>query len=161
MEIYLLRHAIAEDARPGQRDSDRALTEAGREKLRRVLKRARAAGVKPDLILSSPLRRALETAAAAAAGLGYEGKVVSTQALVPNASPPEVWEEIRRHKEEAAILLAGHEPQMSALAAFLLNSPTLAVEMKKAALIRMDCDQTGPQPRCVLKWMLTPALAGE
>ena len=161
MEIYLLRHAIAEEARQGQRDSDRALTDMGREKLRRVLKRARAAGVKPDLIVSSPYRRALETAAAAAATLGYEGKVVTTQALIPNASPQDVWEEIRRHKEEAAILLAGHEPQMSALAAFLLNSPALVVEMKKAGLIRMDCDQFGPQPRCVLKWMLTPSLAAE
>jgi len=161
MEIYLLRHAIAEDARQGQRDSDRALTDAGREKLRRVLKRARAAGLNPDLILSSPYRRALETAAAAAAAFGYEGKVVITQALIPNASPQGVWEEIRRHREEAAILLAGHEPQMSALAAFLLNSPALVLEMKKAGLIRMDCDQFGPQPRCVLKWMLTPALAVE
>jgi len=160
MEIYLLRHAIAEN-RQGQRDSDRALTDVGREKLRRVLKRARAAGVKPDLILSSPYRRALETAAAAAAALDYAGKVVSAQALVPNASPRDVWEEIRRHREESSVLLAGHEPQMSALAAFLLNSPALVVEMKKAGLIRVDCDQFGPQPRCVLKWMLTPALAAE
>jgi phosphohistidine phosphatase len=161
MEIYLLRHAIAENARQGQRDSERALTEAGLEKLRRVLKRAAAASVKPDLILSSPYRRALETAAAAAAALDYKGKVLSAQALVPNGSPQDVWEEIRRHRQEAAILLSGHEPQMSALAAFLLNSPALVVDMKKAGLIRVDCDQFGPQPRCVLKWMLTPALAAE
>jgi len=51
MQIYLLRHGIAEDAQPRQSDSERALTEEGREKLRRVLKRARLAEVAPELIL--------------------------------------------------------------------------------------------------------------
>jgi phosphohistidine phosphatase len=50
---------------------------------------------------------------------------------------------------------------MSSLAAFLLGVPALQVDMKKAALIRVDCDRFGPQPKAVLKWMLTPATAGE
>ena len=62
MQIYLLRHGIAEDAKPGRPDSERALTDEGRAKLRRVLKRARTADVTPSLILSSPYRRAMETA---------------------------------------------------------------------------------------------------
>ena len=48
---------------------------------------------------------------------------------------------------------------MSSLAAFLLACPALSVDMKKAALVRVDCDRLGPEPRGVLKWMLTPALA--
>ena len=62
MQIYLLRHVIAEDAKPGHPDSERPLTAEGRDKLRRVLKRARTADLDPSLILSSPYRRALETA---------------------------------------------------------------------------------------------------
>jgi hypothetical protein len=50
---------------------------------------------------------------------------------------------------------------MSSLAAFLLGSPALELDMKKAALVRVDCDRLGPQPKGVLKWMLTPATAGE
>jgi hypothetical protein len=50
---------------------------------------------------------------------------------------------------------------MSSLAAFLLGCPALQVDMKKAALLRIDCDRMGTQPRGVLKWMLTPATAGE
>jgi len=160
MEIYLLRHAIAENARPGQPDAERALTAEGRDKLRRVLKCARAAGVKPSAILSSPYRRALETAAAAKEALGCEGEVERTQALVPDASPHDVWEEIRSRKSESGILLAGHEPHMSALAAFLLGAPALQVDMKKAALVRVDCDRFGPQPQGILKWMITPGTAG-
>lgn len=156
MQIYLLRHGIAEDGTP---DSERALTGEGREKLRRVLARARAADVAPSLILSSPYRRAVETADIAAEVLHYQGKVVKTRALVPDASPFDTWEEIRKRPDEPAILLASHEPLMSSLAAFLLDSPALLVDMKKAALVRVDCERIGPEPKGVLKWMLTPATA--
>ena len=156
MQIYLLRHGIAEDGSP---DSERALTAEGREKLRRVLARARSADLAPSLILSSPYRRAIETAEVAVDVLGYEGKIVKTRALLPDASPYDVWEEIRKRSSEDAILLASHEPLMSALAAFLLGSPALVVDMKKAALLRVDCERIGPEPKGVLKWMLTPATA--
>ena len=161
MEIYLLRHGIADNGAPGRPDSERALTAEGREKLRRVLKRARSAGMAPSLILSSPYRRALETAEVAAEVLGYAGKVVKTDSLTPDASPYDAWEEIRRHPTERAILLASHEPLMSSMVAFLLASPGLHVEMKKSALVRVDCERAGAEPRGVLKWMLTPAVAGE
>ena len=161
MQVLLLRHGIAEDAGPGVPDSERALTGEGREKLRRVLKQARKAGVEPSLILSSPYKRALETAAEAADVLGYSGKIVRTPRLTPEAAPAEAWEEIRSRSDERAILLASHEPLMSSLAAFLLHSPALQVDMKKAALVRVDCERFGPEPRGLLKWMLTPALVGE
>ena len=159
MQIYLLRHGIADNGAPGRPDSERALTHEGREKLRRVLVRARAAGVTPSLILTSPYRRAMETADVCVEVLGYQGKVVKTRALVPESSPFDTWEEIRKRPEEAAILLASHEPLMSSLAAFLLACPALSVDMKKAALVRVDCDRIGPEPRGILKWMLTPATA--
>lgn len=161
MEIYLLRHGTAENAHPGLKDSERALTEEGREKLRRVLRRARAAGVQPELILSSPYRRALETAAAAAEVFHYQDKVVQTAALTPEAPPRGVWDEIRNNRNAASVLLAGHEPLMSSLLAFLLNCPALLVDVKKSALARVDCEHFGPEPRATLKWMLTPRIAGE
>jgi phosphohistidine phosphatase len=161
MQIYLLRHGIAEDAKPGHPDAERALTNEGRDKLRRVLKRARTADLSPSLILSSPYRRALETAAAAAEVLAYKGEIVRTHALVPESSPFDAWEEIRTHKDERAVLLASHEPLMSSMAAFLLDSPALTVDMKKAALVRIDCERFGPKAAGVLKWMLTPGLCLE
>ncbi len=159
MQIYLLRHGIAEDAAPGHADADRALTHEGKDKLRRVLKRARAAGAEPSLILSSPYKRALETAEIAADVLGYSGRIGRTHALTPEASPYDTWSEIRAHHDEHAILVASHEPLMSSLAAFLLNSPSLVVDMKKGALIRVDCPRVAAQPHCMLKWMLVPAVA--
>lgn len=161
MEIYLLRHGIAENAHPGLKDGDRALTAEGREKLERVLTRAHVAGVKPSLILSSPLRRAMETAEIAAGSLGYKGKIVHAPALMPEAAPSQLWEELRTRQDERAVLLSSHEPLTSSAVAFLLNSPALQVDMKKAGLVRIDCNRLGIEPRCVLKWYLTPATAGE
>lgn len=161
MEIYLLRHGIAENAHPGLKDSDRALTPQGRKKLERVLARAQSAGVKPSLILSSPLRRAMETAEVAAKSLAYKGKIIHTPALVPDAAPSLLWEELRTRQDENSILLSTHEPFTSAAVAFLLNTPTLQVDMKKAGLMRIDCNRLGTEPRGVLKWYLTPATAGE
>src|SRR5215203_2868503 len=108
MEIYLLRHGIAEDGYP---DAQRALTAEGKEKLRKVLKRA---GAKPSLILSSPYRRALETAGIAAEVLGYTDEIEGANSLTADGSPTAVWEEIRARKGETAILVASHEPLMSA-----------------------------------------------
>ena len=100
MQIYLLRHGIAEDAKAGQSDADRALTSEGRDKLRRVLKRARAADVSPSLILSSPYRRARQSAKVAADLLGYMGPVLTSDALTPDADSRAVWEEVRVHQSD-------------------------------------------------------------
>ena len=99
----------------------------------------------------------METAEVASTVLAYEGKVVKTPSLVPEASPFDTWSELRAHSNEHAILLASHEPLMSSLAAFLLACPGLAVDMKKAALVRIDVERAGREPKGVLKWMLTPA----
>ena len=158
MELYLLRHGIAEDAAPGMRDADRALTSKGRRKLQTVLEHARDAGVAPALVLSSSLRRARETAEMAVEILGCPEAIVEIEALVPESNPERVWAEIRVHRDAPSILLAGHEPLFSALYAFLLNSPGLAVDVKKGSLGRIDVDPSSPRSRGVLRWLVTPGL---
>jgi len=159
MEIYLLRHGIAEDRSASGSDADRRLTEEGRAKLRRVLERAHAAGVNPSLILSSPLRRAIETAEIAARELGYEGKILRAEALEPDSSPQKVWDEIRKHREEAAVLVAGHEPLFSSTVAWMLGATRDMVHFRKGALVRLDVESLGAAPAAVLEWMLIPKLA--
>jgi phosphohistidine phosphatase len=159
MEIYLLRHAIAEERRPGRPDEKRALTEEGRRKLRPVLDRARAAGVAPSLILSSPYVRAVATAEIAAEVLGCKAPIVRTDALTPDSSPAVVWREISDRRGERALLLAGHEPLLGELAGFLLGVPELAIDFKKGALLRVDVEDSARQPHGTLQWMLTPKLA--
>jgi phosphohistidine phosphatase len=159
MELYILRHAIAVQ-RGSSPDSDRALTRQGRRKLQLVLARAAQAGVSPSLILSSPYRRALETAEIAAQSLHYRQKIVVTDALLPDASPAAFWQEVRAHRDEGALLTAGHEPMLSATVASLLGVPALKMDLKKGALVRIDLEQFGAHPHGLLRWMLTPRLAG-
>jgi phosphohistidine phosphatase len=159
MEIYILRHGIAEDAPAGQPDSELALTSDGRKKLRNVLRVAASAGVAPSLILTSPYKRALQTAQIAAEILEYKGELLRTKALEPGSAPKAVWDEIRVHKDEARILLAGHEPLFSRLTGYLLGSPNLQVDFKKGAIACIELDRFPAEPHGVLRWMLTPKLA--
>jgi phosphohistidine phosphatase len=159
MELYLLRHGIAEDANPGTPDAVRALTAEGREKLAAVLKRARQGEVRPSLITSSPYLRALQTAKIAARELDYTGEVEVTNSLLPNATPEGVWADLRDHTDRPSILVASHEPLLSGLVAWLLNAPSLRVDMKKAALVRIDIEGVRAVPHGVLRWMLVPKLA--
>ena len=161
MEIYILRHGVAEDGQPGQPDAERALTPDGRKKLRNVLRTAAAAGVAPSLILTSPYKRALQTAQLAAEILEYKGELLRTKALEPAAAPKTVWDEIRVHKDETQILLAGHEPLFSRLTAYLLGSPNLQVDFKKGAIACVEVERFGAEPHGVLRWMLTSKLSAQ
>ncbi len=160
MELYIFRHGIAEDAVAGQSDADRALTDAGRKKTAEVVRTARRAGVDPSLIVSSPYLRAIQTARIAADEFGYRGEVLRTETLVPHGTPEDVWSELRDYRDERAVLLAGHEPLLSRLVAWLLAAPELRVDMKKAAMVRLDLESFGPAPQGTLRWMITPKLAG-
>jgi phosphohistidine phosphatase len=157
LRVYILRHAAAEVRGPGVPDAQRQLTPEGKQELKAVLKQARAAGVSPEAILTSPWSRALETARMAGKALQCE-RVVETKALLPDIPPAQVLREIRAIRKAREVMVAGHEPQLSRLAAFLLEAP-VAVDLKKGALLRIDIQEKEGPPRGILKWMLTPRLA--
>ena len=159
MLLYLVRHGAAEAAAKSGRDADRTLTDEGREKVRRVVRRAREGGMWPALILSSPFERALQTAQVAAKTLGYQEEIITSNALIPDATPEEAWDEIRAHRDQPELLVASHQPLCGALAAFLLNSPSLAVDFRKSALVCIDLDGANARPKGVLQWMLTAKLS--
>jgi phosphohistidine phosphatase len=158
MRIYLLRHGIAEEAF-SKRDSDRALTEEGKRKLQEVLRLAARGGVEPSLIISSPYRRAIETARIAIDVLGYKGPLIESTCLTPDSPAESAWSDVRLHSSEESLLLVGHEPLFSALAAFLLGHPALSIDFKKGALLCVEVSSVRPQPSGVLKWYLTSKFA--
>jgi len=157
VKVYILRHAEAEPRGPAVAEAERRLTAEGKRELRAVLRLARDAGVEPDVILASPWTRALETAMAARDAFGAE-QVVETKALLPDVLPTHIWGEIRSLRPLKEIMVVGHEPHLSRLAAFLLEAP-VAIDLKKAAIVRIDVQEREGPPRGVLKWMLTPKLA--
>jgi phosphohistidine phosphatase len=160
MLVYVLRHGIADDAKPGEPDSSRALTNEGRKKLAQVLERAKKAGVAPTVILSSPYLRAKQTARQAAQAFDSESSVVETSALVPSGSPELVWDEVSEYRSEEQLMVVGHEPLLGELVSYLLDSPSLRVDMRKASLVAISLEGLRGGPRGVLQWMITPKLAG-
>lgn len=159
MEILLLRHGIAEDARPGQADADRALTREGKQKLRALLRRLARGGVRPALILTSPYLRARQSAEIARDVLAPDAMIVPARALSPGSTPQEAWEEIRLYSNQPSVLCSSHEPLCSELAGYLLGAPGLAVDFKKGAVMRIDAEGAGLRPRGTLRWFVIPRLA--
>lgn len=157
MEIYVLRHGEAEERETGLADRDRKLTAKGKKDLKEVLKIARKAETAPDLILTSPLRRAKETATIAADILGCKS-VVETRNLLPGASPEQIWSEISTDYKVDSILLAGHQPHLGSLIGLLLEA-AIMVDLKKGSLVRIETHGKLGPPRGVLKWMITAKLA--
>jgi phosphohistidine phosphatase len=89
MQVYLLRHGIAEEPAPGESDADRELTPEGRTKLRDNLRIAAEAGAEPTLILSSPLVRALQSAELAGQVLRYKQEILQTDNLANRCPAPQ------------------------------------------------------------------------
>lgn len=135
MEIWLLRHAAAEDRAPSGHDADRALTADGAA-------RARAVGrglavLQPGIarIVTSPYRRARQTAEAAAAALGLSGEISESSALEPERDSEEILREVA--SEGADVLLVGHQPHLGSLFGLLVAGKGVEIPMKKAAVARI------------------------
>jgi phosphohistidine phosphatase len=143
MEIWLLRHAVAEDRSGSGRDADRTLTEDGHKRAREVARGLAALEPGIELILTSPYARARQTAEPAARALKLTAKLRETRALEPERNPDDVLAEILAEKVEA-VLLVGHEPHMGTLLGRLVaGRPGLAIPMKKAAVARLTWSGSG------------------
>jgi phosphohistidine phosphatase len=161
MDIYLLRHGMAHNARPGASDADRELTQDGARAVQAVAQLARAAGVVPGLVLSSAYTRALQSAKIAARVLGYEERIEQMATLQPAGSPFEAWDDIRARNPDGPLLVVAHEPLLSGLAAVLLEAPTLRIQIGTACMLAIDVERWSAQPNGLLRWMVTPAVAGD
>lgn len=157
MEIYMMRHGDAEPRASGLDDADRKLTPKGKRDTERVARLVKAMNIEPGVILTSPYRRAVETATIALKYLNA-GKLLETSALLPQGELAQVWKEIRSQAKAAQVLIVGHEPQLSELIAFLLGCPELRLDLKKSALVFVDMGKITSSPKGELKWMLTPGL---
>ncbi|MEP6768536.1 MAG: histidine phosphatase family protein [Acidobacteriota bacterium] len=135
MDIWLLRHAAAEDRADSGQDSDRALTPEGIERARAVARGL--AALEPGIlrVITSPYRRARQTADAAAAALGLSGSVAESRALEPETDPQEILREVSA--DSGDVLLVGHQPHLGSLLGLLVGGERVEIPMKKAAIARV------------------------
>ena len=157
MTVYFLRHGIAERQSPGG-DRARKLTQEGKAELRRVFGFVKRAKVKPEMVLSSPYIRATETARIAMQELGLDESLSLADALVPESTPANLWNEVRTLGADS-VLLVSHEPLLSATVAWVLGSSKELVHFPPAGLVAIEFESTGANPAGMLRWMITPELA--
>lgn len=160
MDLFVLRHAIAvAHGAPGfEKDSDRPLTPEGVEKMNRIAKGMKALKIRPDVILTSPFPRALQTAEIAARELGLKKHLVLTEHLAVGGDPEQLVSEIRSGYSSAnGVMIVGHEPYLSLLLSILLSGQAnLDLVMKKGGLAKLVVEEL-LYGRCgALEWLLTP-----
>jgi phosphohistidine phosphatase len=154
VRLYLLRHGLADwpDWDPA-RDDERPLTREGIAKLRAEGRALERLDLRLDAILSSPLARARETAAIVAERLGLEP--ILEPALAPGFDAKKLRLLLQRHAKADALLLVGHEPDLSGTIAELAGGARVA--LKKGGLARLDLASLQP-PAGTLAWLVPPKL---
>jgi phosphohistidine phosphatase len=157
-ELYFVRHGLAEergDAWPD--DTKRPLTEDGMLRLRKAVRGLSRIGVAIDVVLTSPLVRARQTADIVAGGLDPRPSIVNVDSLAPTGSYAAVLADLEKHSRKCRLALVGHEPMMGELAARLVGSRH-PIEFKKGGVCRIDLENLPPAGPADLRWMLTPRI---
>ncbi|MHC5741740.1 MAG: phosphohistidine phosphatase SixA [Nostoc sp.] len=160
MELYLIRHGIAEDKGLGIKDEERSLTKEGRQKTEKVAQKLVKLGLNFDLILTSPLVRARQTAEILIAKklssqleesshLAHDGQISSWL---------KDWLEPRNYSQNTQLALVGHEPDLTSWAEILLWGEVKAsLVLKKAGMIGIKLPETGsPLGRSQMFWLTPP-----
>ena len=149
MDIWLLRHASAEERSATGRDADRELTPDGLRRAERVGRGLAALEPGIEIVLTSPFRRARQTAEAAARALGLEERLSPTRALEPQSDPDDILEELSA-SGNGCVLLVGHEPHLGELLGRLVGSSGLPLPLRKAAVAWVERDGRAGTLRALL-----------
>jgi phosphohistidine phosphatase len=158
LELYLVRHGIAEDrGEDWPDDSKRPLTSSGIAKLRKQARGLVELGVTLDQIVTSPLVRTRQTADVLAEVLKSKPPVATSDALAPAGTPAAVIQEIGRHARKGRVALVGHEPNLGELAAQLIGAKA-PLEFKKGGICRIDFEALPPKGIGALRWFVTPKM---
>ena len=156
--VYIMRHGIAEDTSPSGEDADRRLTPEGRRKVVEVARGLKGMDIHPEIILSSALPRAMETATLTAGVLDETLEVESFPSLGPGHDAETTLGALSACRGAAGILLVGHQPHLGEIASYLLTgSATQApFAFKKGGVAVFAVDSLPPKSVAELLWFMTP-----
>lgn len=162
VELYILRHGEAGKKLPsGNKDSERPLTVTGEQEVEEVAESLSDLGLKFDAIISSPLKRALQTAEIVAKVLKAKKKIELWDELKPESSHSDFYKRLSQVKRESSVLVVGHEPFLSSMIGDLVfsggnNSAQGRIVLKKSGLAKVAVTSFQPRAQGELRWLLTP-----
>jgi phosphohistidine phosphatase len=161
MRLYIVRHAIAiSGGFPGIRDDDRALTEDGIAKMRQSAAALCALNYVPELIMSSPLLRARQTAEILLEAFGKGIDLKITLDLAPSGTRRKLYREIALYEQKLkSLMLVGHQPSLGEIAAEIaFGSPKYPLELKKGGACAIELESMREIPRGSMISLLTPSI---
>jgi phosphohistidine phosphatase len=161
MELYLLRHGIAANAKDLPTGADRPLTDKGAKRMRKAARGLRRLGLKFEAILTSPLARAHQTARIVAEVLGREAQISVSEALKPEGSADELLSSLKDYNGCASVLLVGHEPLLGDTASYILagkKTANMKIGLKKGGLVLIEVDSLPPRNPGTLHLLLGPKI---
>ncbi|MCU1304414.1 MAG: phosphohistidine phosphatase, SixA [Candidatus Sulfotelmatobacter sp.] len=155
MIIYFLRHASAgEHLVNPKKDEKRALDKEGIEQCGYVGRALAAIEAQVDTIISSPLKRATQTASLVGNEMGYEGKLQIEAGLRPQATFADFRRMLEKYAKQESIMVVGHNPNLSQFLGSVISESgcEASIELKKGAVARVDMRRSSG----TLQWCLTP-----
>ncbi len=162
MKLYILRHGeAAERGDPRYpNDADRPLTPKGTRRTRALARVLRKLNISFDVIFSSPLVRARETAEIVERGLRLNGRLELTEHLAPSGDVEKLVHQLNELRPRPeSILLVGHEPDSSSLLSLLCTGGShLSLTLKKGGLCRMEIASLCAGQCASLEWLMPPLL---
>jgi phosphohistidine phosphatase len=157
MILYFVRHASAgESTSDSKKDKKRPLDETGLKQSHSVGRALAALEVQPELVISSPLTRAMQTASLIANELGFENKIQIEPALTPDATYSDFVDMLRRVASAESVIIVGHNPNLSDFLGKTIGgrSSPADIDLKKAGVARVEMRRSGGR----LTWYLTPKI---
>src|SRR5580698_10673432 len=141
MNLFVLRHASAGTARSNPLlDTKRPLDKEGKRHCLQLAHVLNALNVSFDLIVSSPLKRCLQTASLIGTETGYEAKILPSTALAPTATLKDFQKLLRESSQQENLLVVGHNPNLSSFLGALLvpnSGPEAKIRLRKGSLARV------------------------
>lgn len=185
MELYLLRHGeSAKNAGQGRgsKSSTRnpGLTEDGKKEITRIAKSIRRFKITFDMILTSPLNSAAQTAKIISSTFKMKSNVINCSELLPEGNTQELYNKLQHYESESSILIVGHEPYLTHIIDDIISHQRSKVSsrrsvtnrkitkemstlersivVKKGGLAKIRIISTTPELRGELRWLLTPRI---
>ena len=157
MIVYFLRHANAgEHLLSPKKDEKRGLDKEGIEQCGYVGRALAAMDVQVDAVISSPLKRSMQTASLVGNEMGFEGKLQVEPALRPQGTFADFRKLLDKYARLEAIMVVGHNPNLSEFLGRII-SPTgceAALELRKGAVAKVELRRSSGS----LSWCLTPKI---
>lgn len=156
MILYFLRHGRAQEPREGVADDARALTEAGVAQLRNAAPLWQRLNLRPDVVLTSPLRRAAQTASLFVEGVGLIDEPIPDERLSPGAEWSDFARALAERDDAGRMMFVGHEPDLSSTMELL--SGASSVRMRPGGVACLEFYGVPEPGGGEIAWLLDPDL---